>query len=151
MAISFLWNVLNYTSQRDCLPCQLDWNLDYLFVSDLILIKYSSLNSYSSFIGKSENVKDFHCVLWGKTLDEQSLQLTLLSCLINYKSCVLSFTTGWVKNIKSQYLSEYPSIIFKRIVRAIAKFTTLHLSYFSTLITYLHLPKYATLYPLQEL
>lgn len=150
MAIIFLWNVLNCTSQRVCLPSELDGNLDDLFVSDLILTSNSSLNSYSTFIGKSENTRNSTVFYEEKTLDQQLLQVILLYYLTNYKSCVLSFA-NWFKNIKSQCLSEYPRIILKGIVRALSKFTILHLSYFSTLFTYLHLPKFTTLHLLQEL
>lgn len=96
MAIFFLWNVLNYTSQRECLPCELDRDLDDLFISDLILTSDSSLNSYSTFIGQCENIRNSAVSYEEKTLDEQSLQLILLIFfLINYKSCALSFTS-WV-------------------------------------------------------
>lgn len=142
--------MLNFASQKECLPCELDRNLDDLFVPDLLLIKNCSLNSYSTFTGESENIRTSTVSYEEKTLDDQSLQLILLPCLINYKSCALSFTRSWVKNIESQYLSEYPSIILKRIIRTFSKFTTLHLSYFSTLFTYLHLPKFTILRLLQE-
>lgn len=69
MAIFFLWNVLNCTSQRVCLPSELDGNLDYLFVYDLILTNNSSLNSYSTFIGKSENTRNSTVSYEEKTLD----------------------------------------------------------------------------------
>lgn len=149
MAIFFLWIMLDYTSQRECLSCELDGNLDDLFKSDLILTNDSSLNSNSTFIGQCENLRNFTVSYEEKTLDEQPLQLILLSCLINYKYCVLCFTI-WVKNIKSQCLSEYPRIILKWIIRTFSKFAILHLSYFSTLFIYLHLPKFTTFHLLQE-
>lgn len=57
MTTFFLWNVLNYTRQKECLPCQPDANLDDFSVPDLILISNSSLNSYSICTRKRENIR----------------------------------------------------------------------------------------------